>query len=95
MYCDKDGLENSVFRGTQSNVSSRHLALIHLSRIMDSGSEAAKIAILTRLGQIQIGEDDSYLKQIINKGKSDSNYLVRFVAAREDGKTDDMVRKTE
>ena len=75
--------------------SSRHLALIHLSRIMDSGSEAAKIAILTRLGQIQIGEDDSYLKQIINKGKSDSNYLVRFVAAREDGKTDDMVRKTE
>ena len=75
--------------------SSRHLALIHLSRIMDFGSEAAKIAILTRLGQIQIGEDDSYLKQIINKGKSDSNYLVRFVAAREDGKTDDMVRKTE
>ncbi len=64
--------------------SARRLALIHLSRIMNSGSQAAKIAVLTRLGQIQISEDDSYLKQIINKGKSDSNYLVRFVAARED-----------
>ena len=51
---------------------------------MDSGSQTAKIAILTRLNQIQINEDDSYLKQIINKGKSDSNYLVRFVAARDD-----------
>ena len=62
----------------------RRLALIHLSRIMDSGSQAAKIAVLTRLGQIQIDEDDSYLRQIINKGKSDSNYLVRIVASRED-----------
>lgn len=62
----------------------RRLALIHLSQIMDSGSQAAKIAILTRLGQIQIDKDDLYLKQIINKGKSDSNYLVRLVATRED-----------
>ena len=62
----------------------RRLALIHLSQIMDSGSQAAKIAILTRLGQIQIDEDDLYLRQIINKGKSDSNYLVRLVASRED-----------
>ena len=62
----------------------RHLALIHLSQIMDSGSQAAKIAILTRLSQIQIDKEDLYLKQIINKGKSDSNYLVRFVATRED-----------
>ena len=51
---------------------------------MDTGSQAAKIAILTRLGRIQVNEDDSYLRQIINKGKSDSNYLVRFVAARDD-----------
>ncbi len=64
--------------------NARHLALIHLSQIMDSGSQAAKIAILTRLGQIQIDEDDLYLRQIINKGKSDSNYLVRSFAARKD-----------
>ncbi len=64
--------------------NARRLALIHLSQIMDSGSQAVKIAILTRFSQIQIDEDDSYLRQIINKGKSDSNYLVRFVAARED-----------
>ena len=62
---------------------SRHLALIHLSQIMDSGSQTAKIAILTRLGQIQIDSDDMYLKQIKNKGKSDNNYLVRYVATRE------------
>lgn len=64
--------------------NTRRLALIHLSQIMNSGSQAAKIAILTRLAQIQIDKDDLYLKQIINKGKSDSNYLVRFVATRED-----------
>lgn len=64
--------------------NTRRLALIHLSQIMNSGLQAAKIAILTRLGQIQIDKDDLYLKQIINKGKSDSNYLVRFVATRED-----------
>lgn len=62
----------------------RRLALIHLSRIMDSGSQTSKIAIITRLGQIQVNEDDSYLRQIINKGKSDSNYLVRFAAERKD-----------
>lgn len=60
--------------------NTRRLALIHLSQIMDFGSQAAKIAILTRLGQIQIDKNDLYLKQIINKGKSDSNYLVRFFA---------------
>lgn len=51
---------------------------------IEYGSQAAKIAILTRLGQIQIDKDDLYVKQIINKGKADSNYLVRVVAARED-----------
>ena len=49
---------------------------------MDSGSFTAKIAILTRLSQIQIDSDDLYLKQIKNKGKSDNNYLVRCVAER-------------
>ena len=61
---------------------SRRLALIHLSRIMDCGSPTAKIAILTRLGQVQDNESEPYLIQIINKGKSDSNYLVRFAVAR-------------
>lgn len=61
-------------------VTTRRLALIHLSQIMNAGSETAKIAILTRLGQIQISGDDSYLKQILNKGKSDSSYLVRKIA---------------
>ena len=63
--------------------SAKHLALIHLSQIMDSGSQTAKIAILTRVGQIMENENDTYIRQIINKGKSDSNYLVRFVATRE------------
>lgn len=66
-----------------SFANAKRLALLHLSQIMDSGSQTAKIAILTRLNQIQINEDDSYLKQIINKGKADSNYLVRYVAMRE------------
>lgn len=65
-------------------VNARRLALIHLSQIMDSGSQAAKIAILTRLGQIQIDKDDAYLRQIINKGKSDGNYLVRYAALRKE-----------
>ncbi len=64
--------------------NTRRLALIHLSRIMNSASQDAKIAILTRLHKIQIDEDDSYLRQIENKGKADSNYLVRYVAARDD-----------
>ena len=59
----------------------RRLALMHLSQIMNYGSQAAKIGILTRLSKIKIDEDDSYLKQIINKGKSDNNYLVRHYAA--------------
>ena len=66
-----------------SFANTKRLALFHLSQIMDSGSQKAKIAILTRLNQVQINEDDSYLKQIINKGKADSNYLVRYVAMRE------------
>ncbi len=64
-------------------VNARRLALIRLSLIMDSGLPSTKIAILTRLAKIQVYEDDSYLEQIINKGKSDNNYLVRYVAMRE------------
>lgn len=67
-------------------VNAKRLALFHLSQIMHSGTQAVKIAILTRLNQIQINEGDSYLKQIINKGKADSNYLVRYVAMRENHK---------
>lgn len=62
--------------------SAAHLALVHLSQIMDTGSQSEKTAILTRVGKIRT-DDDLYLQQIINKGKSDTNYLVRYVAARE------------
>ena len=65
----------------------KHLALIHLSQIMNTGSQAEKIAILTRLRQIQ-ADDDAYVKQIVNKGRSDNNYLVRFVAERENHEYD-------
>ena len=61
---------------------SKQLALMHLSQLMDSSSEAVKIAILTRLDQIHTEEDDSYVKQIINKGKADNNYIVRYAASR-------------
>ena len=63
--------------------NTRQLALIHLSQIMDSGSQTSKLAVMNRLGQIQFNEDDAYLRQIINKGKSDSNYLIRKTATRE------------
>ena len=62
--------------------NTRHLALIHLSQIMDTGKETEKLAILTRISKIQV-EDEAYLEQILNKGKSDNNYLVRYVAQRE------------
>ena len=60
----------------------KRLALIHLSQIMNTGSQTEKIAVLTRIKQIQT-EDNAYLKQIVNKGKSDNNYLVRLAAERE------------
>lgn len=60
----------------------KHLALLHLSKIMNTGSQAEKIAVLTGVGQIQT-ENDEYLKQIINKGRSDNNYTVRYVAKRD------------
>jgi hypothetical protein len=58
------------------------IAVTHLSQIMDKGSQAAKIAILARVGQIKC-DDNSFIDQIFNKGKADSNYLVRYVAEQE------------
>ena len=60
----------------------RRLALMHLSRIMENGSMNEKIAIITRVSKIK-SEDNSYKTQILNKGKVDNNYLVRYVAERE------------
>ena len=60
----------------------RRLALMHLSRIMENGSTNEKIAIITRVSKIE-SEDNSYKTQILNKGKADNNYLVRYVAERE------------
>ena len=68
--------------GLTGYTATRDNAITHLSQIMDKGSQAAKIAILARVGQIKC-DDDSFVEQIFNKGKADSNYLVRFVAERE------------
>lgn len=59
----------------------RRVALMQLSKIMDYGAQAEKIAVLSRIGKIRSDEDD-YVLQIINKGKSDNNYLVRYIATR-------------
>lgn len=62
--------------------STKNLALMYLSQIMDEGSQSSKIAIITRIHKIS-ANDDSYIKQIINKGKADCNYLVRLISNRE------------
>ena len=62
--------------------AARDLAVIHLSQIMNSGSQAVKIAILTRIGNTDIDNED-FVEQIFNKGKADNNYLVRYIANRE------------
>lgn len=59
--------------------STKKMSLIRLSRMMDIGSHNAKIAIISRVGRIS-AEDDTYVRQIINKGKADSHYLVRHVS---------------
>ena len=61
---------------------SKKLALMCLNKMMDTGSEEIKVAIITRTNKIH-SDDDSYLEQIINKGKADSNYLVQYMAQRE------------
>ncbi len=65
-------------------ISVKRVALMQLSKVMDYGSQAEKIAVLSRVGKICSDEDD-YVVQIINKGKSDNNYLVRYIATREAG----------
>lgn len=61
------------------------LALVHLLQLMDTGSHTTKIAIISR---IKIINDpvNAYITQIVNKGKVDNNYLVRYVTARESPK---------
>lgn len=63
----------------------KRLALMHLLQLMDTGSHTTKIAIISR---IKIINDpvNAYITQIVNKGKVDNNYLVRYVTARESPK---------
>ena len=63
----------------------KRLALMHLLQLMDTGSHTTKIAIISR---IKIINDpvNAYITQIVNKGKADNNYLVRYVTARESPK---------
>lgn len=60
----------------------KRLALMHLLQLMDTGSHTTKIAIVSR---IKIINDpvNAYITQIVNKGKADNNYLVRYVTARQ------------
>ena len=60
----------------------KRLALIHLLQLMDTGSHTTKVAIISRIKMIN-DPDDAYITQIVNKGKADNNYLVRYVTARE------------
>lgn len=60
----------------------KRLALMHLLQLMDTGSYKAKIAIISGIKTIS-GPNDAYKTQIINKGKADNNYLVRYVTAKE------------
>lgn len=57
---------------------SQTLALKHLLTIMDTGAQAEKIAIVSHIKEIK-SKDKKYLDQIINKGKVDNNYLVRYI----------------
>ena len=74
-YSTKCLLELAKIRVTKK------LALMHLSNMMNTSSISAKISIIKQIRIIQ--DDDSYINQIINKGKSDANYLVRYVAKSE------------
>lgn len=65
----------------------KNLALIHLSQIMDTGSETIKVAILKRISRIYA--DNDYITQIVNLGKADNNFFVRYVA---DNKCDNIVK---
>ncbi len=60
----------------------KRLALMHLLQLMDIGAYTVKTAIISRIKKIN-DPDNAYITQIINKGKVDNNYLVRYVTARE------------
>ena len=60
----------------------QRLALMHLSQVMDTGSETIKIAILKRISKIRT-DDNAYITHIVNQGKADNNCFVRYVAENE------------
>lgn len=55
---------------------------MQLIEIMNKGSSNEKIAVLNKLYEEPV-DDDAYMQQIVNAGKADSNYIVRYVALRE------------
>lgn len=65
-----------------NHTATNRIALTYLSHIMDIGSYSEKIAIIVRVSRINVDEK-SYIDQIINKGKADNNYIVRYYAERE------------
>lgn len=67
---------------TKFNISKR-TSLIHLSLIMDQGSQDSKILILKKINSIYANES-AYKNNIIDRAKADSNHLVRFVVQRID-----------
>ena len=62
--------------------TTRDIVLTQLSKIMDKGSQEAKIAILSRIKKSPYKEEP-FVEQIFNKGRADSNFIVRYVAERE------------
>lgn len=60
----------------------KKLCLMQLIEIMNKGSSNEKIAVLNKLYEEPV-DDDAYMQQIVNAGKADSNYIVRYVALRE------------
>ena len=51
--------------------------LSYLSRLMDFGTHVEKIAILNSIDRLK-STNNSFVRQIKNKGKADENYLVRM-----------------
>ena len=58
----------------------KKLSMMQLVDIMSNGSPNEKIAIRNMLHEKPI-EGDVYMQQIVNTGKADSNYIVRYVAS--------------
>lgn len=59
----------------------KKLCMMQLVDVMSNGSPNEKTAILNMLCEKPI-EGDVYMQQIVNTGKADSNYVVRYVASR-------------